>query len=109
SPEDRAHFDRVRAHLDALGTSYTVDPTLVRGLDYYTRTVFELVDTAETLGAQNALGAGGRYDGLFTELDPAAHVPAVGFALGIERLLMAAPPPPSVQPFSAAVVAAARP
>ncbi len=108
SPEDRAHFDKVLAFLDALGTTYTVDPGLVRGLDYYTRTVFEIVDTSDALGAQNALGGGGRYDGLFTELSPDAHVPAVGFAMGVERLLLAAPVRPVPTRFAVAVVAAAR-
>jgi histidyl-tRNA synthetase len=62
----------------------------VRGLDYYTRTVFEIVDTSGALGAQDALGGGGRYDQLFTELGARRPVPAFGFGLGIERLLLAA-------------------
>ncbi len=108
SPEERAHFDRVRAYLDALGTPYVVDPTIVRGLDYYTHTVFEFVDTSGRLGAQNALGAGGRYDGLFRELGGASDVPAVGIALGVERLLLSAPEPAARKPFRAAVVAASK-
>ncbi|MBI5518390.1 MAG: histidine--tRNA ligase [Deltaproteobacteria bacterium] len=107
--EDRAHFARVRAYLDALGTPYRVDPTLVRGLDYYTRTVFEVVDTSGSLGAQDALGGGGRYDNLFTELGgDGVSVPAVGFALGVERLLLAQPVKDPPAPFRVAVVAAAR-
>ncbi len=108
SVEERAHFDRVCAMLDALGTPYVVDPTIVRGLDYYTHTVFEFVDTSGRLGAQNALGAGGRYDGLFRELGGAAEVPAVGLALGVERLLLAAPEPAAQKPFRVAVVAASK-
>lgn len=107
--DDRAHFDKVCTFLDALGVPYTVNPLLVRGLDYYSRTVFELIDTSNALGAQSALGAGGRYDNLFTDLGgPGLNVPAVGFALGIERLLMAAPEPPAQKPFSVAVIAAAK-
>jgi len=106
--EDRAHFEAVQAFLTALEVPFTVDPTLVRGLDYYTRTVFELVDTSGALGAQDALGGGGRYDTLFSELGAGSPVPAIGFALGTERLLLAAPlqsPPPALR---VAVVAAAR-
>jgi histidyl-tRNA synthetase len=107
--DDRAHFERVRAYLDALGTPHRVDPTLVRGLDYYTRTVFEVVDTSGSLGAQDALGGGGRYDNLFSEFGgEGARVPAVGFALGLERLLLAMPQTPPAGAFRVAVVAAAR-
>jgi histidyl-tRNA synthetase len=87
SPEDREHFDSVLALLDAAGTAYEVDPTLVRGIDYYTRTVFEF--ESERLGAQAALGGGGRYDGLVEELG-GPPTPGVGWALGVERILLAA-------------------
>jgi histidyl-tRNA synthetase len=87
APDDAEHFAEVRALLDAAGLDYEVDATLVRGLDYYTRTVFEFV--SERLGAQAALGGGGRYDGLIEELGGPA-TPGVGFAAGIERILLAA-------------------
>ncbi|MFN3596784.1 MAG: histidine--tRNA ligase [Rubricoccaceae bacterium] len=83
----RAHYEAVRGYLDDLGVPYAEDPLLVRGLDYYTRTVFEL--ESDRLGAQAALGAGGRYDGLAEALGSRQPVPAVGFAAGIERLLIA--------------------
>ena len=88
--EDAEHFDEVRALLDEAGIEYDLDPTLVRGLDYYTRTVFEFV--SDRLGAQAALGGGGRYDGLVEELG-GPPTPGVGFAAGIERILMAAEEP----------------
>ena len=81
----RAHFGQVRANLDAAGIQYEVDPTIVRGLDYYTRTVFEFV--SDDLGAQSTVCGGGRYDGLVEELG-GRPTPALGFAVGIERLLM---------------------
>ena len=84
--EDAEHFAEVRALLDAAGTSYVVDPTLVRGLDYYTRTIFSFV--CDALGAQSEIGGGGRYDGLIEQLGGPA-TPAVGFAAGIERILLA--------------------
>jgi histidyl-tRNA synthetase len=87
SAEDAAHFDEVRALLDSAGMEYELDPTLVRGLDYYTRTVFEF--ESDRLGAQAALGGGGRYDGLIEELGGPA-TPGVGWAAGIERMLLAA-------------------
>lgn len=80
----QAHFDRVRALLEAAGIPYEFNPRLVRGLDYYTDTVFEW--TSDRLGAQATVVAGGRYDGLVAEIGGPA-TPAVGFALGIERLL----------------------
>ncbi|HEX2192604.1 MAG TPA: histidine--tRNA ligase [Acidimicrobiales bacterium] len=81
------HFERVRAGLDALAVGYHIEPRLVRGLDYYTRTTFELAATAlET--AQNAVGGGGRYDGL-TEALGGPPTPGIGFGLGVERLLLA--------------------
>ena len=84
--EDAQHFAHVRALLDAAGQPYEVDGTLVRGLDYYTRTVFEFESTE--LGAQSALGGGGRYDGLVEQLGGPA-TPGVGWAAGIERILLA--------------------
>ncbi len=90
SPEDRAHFEDLRRVLDRLAVPYTVDAAIVRGLDYYTRTVFEVKDTGGSLGAQNTLGAGGRYDGLMKSLG-GPMTPAIGFAMGLERLLLALP------------------
>ena len=87
SDEDAEHFGEVRRLLDAAGIEYEIDPTLVRGLDYYTRTVFAF--TAEGLGAQNALGGGGRYDRLVEQLG-GPSTPGVGFAAGVERILLAA-------------------
>jgi histidyl-tRNA synthetase len=83
------HFQGFRAALDAYGIPYAVDPGIVRGLDYYQRTVFEVV--SKGLGAQDSLLGGGRYDGLVEELGGPA-VPGFGFALGIERLLLVLPP-----------------
>jgi histidyl-tRNA synthetase len=85
-PNDAMHFAEVRALLDAAGLEYEVDSALVRGLDYYTRTVFEL--ESPRLGAQAALGGGGRYDRLVEELG-GPPTPGVGWAAGIERLLLA--------------------
>jgi histidyl-tRNA synthetase len=87
SPEDAEHFAEVRALLDSAGLEYGIDTTLVRGLDYYTRTVFEF--ESERLGAQAALGGGGRYDGLIEELG-GPPTPGVGWAAGVERMLLAA-------------------
>jgi histidyl-tRNA synthetase len=84
--EDAEHFEEVRALLDAAGVAYVVDPTLVRGLDYYTRTIFSFV--CDQLGAQSEVGGGGRYDGLIEQLG-GQPTPAVGFAAGIERILLA--------------------
>ncbi len=84
--EDAEHFAEVRALLDAAGIAYEVDPTLVRGLDYYTRTIFSFV--CDALGAQSEIGGGGRYDGLIEQLGGPA-TPAVGWAAGIERILLA--------------------
>jgi histidyl-tRNA synthetase len=80
------HFAEVRRHLDALGVPYALEPTLVRGLDYYTRTTFEFLGPEE--GAQSALCAGGRYDGLVQELG-GPPTPGIGFGAGVERLLLA--------------------
>ncbi len=83
--ECRGHFDKVKSGLDSLNLQYEVSPFLVRGLDYYTRTVFEVKH--ESLGAQDAIGAGGRYDNLVGELG-GPNLGAIGFAFGIERLLL---------------------
>ena len=81
----RNHFEQVKAHLDGLGIAYTVNPKIVRGLDYYTRTVFEFI--SNDLGAQSTLCGGGRYDGLIEQVggQPTA---ALGFGMGLERLMM---------------------
>ncbi len=79
------HFNEVKGALNLLGVPYKVNPAMVRGLDYYTRTAFELITTE--LGAQGAIGAGGRYDGLVKQLG-GPDVPGIGFALGMERLVM---------------------
>jgi histidyl-tRNA synthetase len=84
--EDAEHFAEVEALLEAAGIDYLVDPTLVRGLDYYTRTIFSFV--CDALGAQSEIGGGGRYDGLIEQLGGPA-TPAVGWAAGIERILLA--------------------
>lgn len=81
----REHFEGVKACLDAAEIAYEINPTIVRGLDYYTRTVFEFVSDA--LGAQAVVCGGGRYDGLIEELG-GPHVPSLGFAIGLERLLL---------------------
>src|SRR3954463_13388780 len=86
----RARFGRVRALLDALGVKYQIDPGLVRGLDYYTGTIFELKTKAGELGAQNTVAGGGRYDRLVSSLG-GPNTPSIGFALGIERALLAIP------------------
>jgi histidyl-tRNA synthetase len=86
--DDREHFRKLRGELDALGTPYSVDSRLVRGLDYYTRTLFEIKGAREKLGAGSTLLGGGRYDVLVAELG-GPQVPAIGFAAGLERLLIA--------------------
>jgi len=83
--ECREHFDKTRAYLDATGIKYTIDPDIVRGLDYYTRTVFEI--TSDALGAQSTVCGGGRYNGLIEEIG-GKPTEGIGFALGIERLVM---------------------
>jgi histidyl-tRNA synthetase len=88
SDEDRAHFDGVQSALAAFGVETIVDPKLVRGLDYYTRTLFEIKATAADLGAQSTVCGGGRYDDMVEGLG-GPKVPAIGFAMGIERLLVA--------------------
>jgi histidyl-tRNA synthetase len=86
SADDGEHFAQVRALLDDAGVAYELDPTLVRGLDYYTRTVFEF--TSDALGAQSGVGGGGRYDGLVAQLG-GPPTPGIGWAAGIERILLA--------------------
>jgi histidyl-tRNA synthetase len=83
--ESRSHFDKVRTLLDKSSVRYILEPRLVRGLDYYCHTVFEFRSSA--LGAQDAFGGGGRYDGLFQQLG-GKPTPAVGFAMGVERLIL---------------------
>ena len=87
----RAHFDALRAFLEREGVATVLNPRIVRGLDYYQRTAFEVV--APGLGAQNAVGAGGRYDGLIKELG-GPDVGGIGFAMGVERLVMVLPEMP---------------
>jgi histidyl-tRNA synthetase len=90
SAEDAEHFTQVRELLDAAGVAYELDPTLVRGLDYYTRTVFEF--TSGALGAQSGVGGGGRYDGLVERLGGPA-TPGIGWAAGVERIMLAGASP----------------
>jgi histidyl-tRNA synthetase len=92
---DAEHFAEVRALLDEAGVSYEVDTTLVRGLDYYTRTVFEF--TSAALGAQSGVGGGGRYDGLVEQLGGPA-TPGMGWAAGVERILLAGAAPVAGKP-----------
>jgi histidyl-tRNA synthetase len=87
--ECQRHFTKVRSLLDSLGVAYDLEPRLVRGLDYYTRTAFEYV--AGELGAQNAVGGGGRYDGLAEALG-GDRLPGIGFALGLDRIALARTP-----------------
>ncbi len=94
APEDAEHFAAVRELLDDAGLHYELDPTLVRGLDYYTRTLFEF--SSDALGAQSGVGGGGRYDRLIEQLD-GPSTPASGWAAGVERMLLAGGEPP-VQP-----------
>ena len=94
-PGDAEHFAEVRALLDDAGVAYDLDPTLVRGLDYYTRTVFEF--ESPSLGAQSGVGGGGRYDGLVSQLGGPA-TPGVGWAAGVERILLAGSAAPAREP-----------
>ena len=94
--ECRQHFDQVRTFLDTYGVQYELAPTLVRGLDYYTRTTFEF--KSDDLGAQDTICGGGRYDGLIEEIG-GPPTPGIGFGAGVERLLLSVPeadrkPPP---------------
>lgn len=107
----RAHFDSVKSCLDAAGIEYALDPHIVRGLDYYTRTVFEFVSDA--LGAQAVVCGGGRYDGLIDELG-GPRLPSLGFGMGLERLLLvleakqaAFPEPPRCEVYLASMGEAA--
>ena len=86
SEEDAEHFEQVKSYLGTASVPFTIDPTLVRGLDYYTRTIFSFV--CDRLGAQSEIGGGGRYDGLIEQLGGPA-TPAIGWAAGIERILLA--------------------
>ncbi|HTN25142.1 MAG TPA: histidine--tRNA ligase [Solirubrobacteraceae bacterium] len=92
---DAEHFATVRELLDGAGLPYEVDPTLVRGMDYYTRTVFEF--TSDALGAQSGVAGGGRYDGL-VEMLGGPPTPGCGFAAGVERMLLAAADTPAAPP-----------
>jgi histidyl-tRNA synthetase len=105
--ECRSHWDGLRAALDAIGQPYTVNYSLVRGFDYYTKTVFEFWPARQ--GAQSTVGGGGRYD-LLAELIDGRPTPAIGFATGIERIVLtleeeqaAAPPPFTLQVYVAAI------
>ena len=98
SEASKDHFEKVQSLLRLLKIPFVIDPKLVRGLDYYNKTVFEIM--SDTLGAHNTIGAGGRYDGLITTLGGPA-LPSVGFATGLERVLQTMekekvvfPPPP---------------
>jgi histidyl-tRNA synthetase len=82
----KVHFDTVLAHLDALGVPYVINPRLVRGLDYYTKTTFEF--THDGLGAQSGIGGGGRYDGLMAQLG-GQDLSGIGFGLGVDRTMLA--------------------
>jgi histidyl-tRNA synthetase len=93
--EDAEHFATLRERLDEVGVQYEVDPTLVRGLDYYTRTVFEF--SSDALGAQSGVGGGGRYDGLM-EIIGGPPTPGMGWAAGIERILLSSPAAPVAAP-----------
>lgn len=86
SDSAKVHFEQVLAHLDALGVPYVVNPRMVRGLDYYTKTTFEFVH--DGLGAQSGIGGGGRYDGLMAELGGQA-LSGIGFGLGVDRTVLA--------------------
>ena len=83
-PECETHFDSLKKHLDVLQVPHTINPTLVRGLDYYTKTAFEV--SSENLGSQSAVAAGGRYDGMVQEFG-GPPTPGIGFAMGMERII----------------------
>jgi len=104
--DDRTHFEELQRILDRWGTPYRVEPRLVRGLDYYDRTLFEVKGTGGDLGAQNTLCGGGRYDGLVAQLG-GPDTPAIGFAIGVERVLLAMAEPEPSPTLDAFVVAAA--
>lgn len=90
-PACRDHFDKVRSYLDLLDMPYALNPRMVRGLDYYVRTAFEMVSS--DLGAQNAVSGGGRYDGLIADLG-GPDISGIGFAIGMERLISLLPSEP---------------
>ena len=92
SGEDAEHFAHVQELLSEANVAYEIDSTLVRGLDYYTRTVFEF--TSDALGAQSGVGGGGRYDGLVQNLG-GPPTPGMGWAAGVERILLAGDPQPA--------------
>ena len=94
-PECRQHFERVTSELQARGLVYQITPRLVRGLDYYTRTTFEI--TSGALGAQNAVVGGGRYDGL-SEMLGGPPTPGIGFSIGQDRLILAVQAAAVLQP-----------
>jgi histidyl-tRNA synthetase len=102
SAEDREHFDEVCARLRVAGIDWELDGTLVRGIDYYTRTIFEF--TSDALGAQSGVAGGGRYDGLI-ELLGGPPTPGMGWAAGIERMLLAAGERPAPAPMTDLFVA----
>jgi histidyl-tRNA synthetase len=104
--EDSEHFEAVKGMLDAVGVAYEIDPTLVRGLDYYTRTVWEF--TSDALGAQSGVGGGGRYDRLIETLG-GQPTPGVGWAAGVERMLLASQRTPTAPPPLDLFVAYAKP
>lgn len=86
--ESAAYFEKVKQYLNDLGISYEIDPNLVRGLDYYNHTAFEIMSNAEGFGAITTLAGGGRYDGLVEQIG-GPEAPGIGFAMSIERLLAA--------------------
>ena len=92
APADHEHFEQVKQLLDTAGLAYELDPTLVRGIDYYTRTLFEF--TSDALGAQSGVGGGGRYDRLIEQLG-GQSTPGIGWAAGVERILLSAPETPT--------------
>ncbi len=98
-----AFFDKVKAGLDELGIQYNLNPHIVRGLDYYTHTVFEYVVESKELGVQNTVLAGGRYDGLIDQMG-GQPTPAVGFAAGVERLALIASETREVEPIAIVAV-----
>jgi histidyl-tRNA synthetase len=102
SAEDREHFDEVCALLAVAGVTWELDDALVRGLDYYTRTIFEF--SSDALGAQSGVGGGGRYDGL-VEMLGGPHTPGMGWAAGVERILLAAGERPTPAPVTDLFVA----
>jgi histidyl-tRNA synthetase len=106
APDDAEHFARVCSRLDEAGVRYELDPTLVRGLDYYTRTLFEF--SSDALGAQSGVAGGGRYDRLIEQLD-GHSTPASGWAAGVERMLLAAGELPTSPSLIDLYVAVAKP